>query len=447
MKMDNEEQKKISNRETSDEADEKFWQNFSRDLWLLFKKAEDLPTTENANLSTDKTDETTESAGRENTRNLRENCLTFTRCDEIGKRRNAASGAEKTHLEHCRFCARRVERFGVNSPPMPSREAAIEKQTAILPPSLPPKKSFWARLFPPTGGNLKTNRLRLSFGLAGLALIFFAGLTLLVWRGNLNQPTEVSVLPPSASSPVPDFNAAETASNKNSNAADSTPTNSGANIAPPTNRKETANENAPENSNSDESAINLAALPSAVRESLATGSILPSPDLARLRNVPTRRAGGENFTSPVSPKNEATFASAPVFRWRSAADFEYQINITDDAGREVAKSAVLSQNSWQIESKLPAGFYFWRVAARRKGVAEFTENSSRAMFKVLSEPEKRELETVKSSVKSNLVNAILYARAGLLAEAERELNIELRRNPNSSKARKMLAQVRNWRRH
>lgn len=69
------------------------------------------------------------------------------------------------------------------------------------------------------------------------------------------------------------------------------------------------------------------------------------------------------------------------------------------------------------------------------------------MFKVLGESEKRELEAAKNSVKSNLVNAILYARAGLLAEAERELNVELRRNPNSSKARKMLAQVRKWRKN
>ena len=49
------------------------------------------------------------------------------------------------------------------------------------------------------------------------------------------------------------------------------------------------------------------------------------------------------------------------------------------------------------------------------------------MFRVLSETEKRELEAAKKSVKSNSASAILYVRAGLVAEAERELNVALQK--------------------
>lgn len=445
----NKEQREKSNHQSPDEADEQFWQDFSRDLWLLFKRAENLPDAEAENLLAGETIKLSE---LKNTPNLRENCLTFTRCDEIGKRQNSVSAAEKTHLQDCRFCARRVERFGASPLSALPKKDDAEIEAAISP-IQPPKKSLWSRLFPSAGENSRLIWSPLTFGLAGLAIILFGGLTFVVWQTNFSQSrTDVSDLKSGANETPRIPTAADFPANENSNAADFTPANSALNDSPPLpkNRREiAANENAPNARNADELAINFGAIPNderaAVRESLRTGKISPSADLARMQNVPTRRAGEDNAATPVSPKNEATLDAAPVFRWQAAADSEYQITVTDDAGRDVAKSAILSQNSWQIEKELPAGFYFWKIAVRRKGVDEPSKNLSRAMFKVLSETEKRKLEAAKNSVKSNLASAILYARAGLLAEAERELNAELRKNPNSAKARKMLAQVSSWR--
>ncbi|MCY7374413.1 MAG: hypothetical protein LH472_00360, partial [Pyrinomonadaceae bacterium] len=148
-------------------------------------------------------------------------------------------------------------------------------------------------------------------------------------------------------------------------------TNSAANNSPalPNNRRETANENLLNNRMPDELAMNFAALPNrereAVRQSLETGNIVVSEDLTLLREVPTRR-GAEDIT-PIAPRNEATIEPAPVFRWQTTENAEYQITVTDRAGGEVAKSAALAENVWQIDKNLAAGFYFWKIAARNKG--------------------------------------------------------------------------------
>ena len=65
-------------------------------------------------------------------------------------------------------------------------------------------------------------------------------------------------------------------------------------------------------------------------------------------------------------------------------------------------------------------------------------------FKVLEEPQTKELEHVLATNprSSRLVRGILFARAGLLDEAEWEFKAAVRANPRSAVARKMLQSVR-----
>ncbi len=347
--LNNEEPEKKENHAVPDFADEAFWQDFSRELRRLLEPAEAPPLGFVATVP----DAATKPSGTKRQTERRplrrgKSCLSFSRCSEIGSAA-VSSAAERAHLEICRFCVRRIEQFGINPlPAVPKTEnVKIEAKIAPLP---SPKKPFWARLFPLFDDNSKTRWSPTAFGLAGLAAILFGGLAFIVRRGNFNQPPpEILDWQPAVSAALPISDAFEVPASSNSNtAANFTLSNSGANASPPlaTNQKESANENLPDNRNSDELTINFAALSiaerAAVRESLETGEITPSADLARLQNVPMRRSGENNAALPVSPVSEATFAAAPIFQWWSVTNAEYQITITDDAGREIAKAAILS---------------------------------------------------------------------------------------------------------
>jgi hypothetical protein len=183
----------------------------------------------------------------------------------------------------------------------------------------------------------------------------------------------------------------------------------------------------------------------AVLASLRAGEIsLAGSDFESLKRARARGSDGDDV-SPIYPRNEATFETNPIFRWQGSAELEYRIIVSYLDGTEVKSSKVLSQESGRLDEELAPGTYYWRIAVRRKGGKEeivygFT------LFKVLSRAEKQRLESATDTAGSNLVRAILYARAGFPEKAEAELNAELQKHPHSATAKKMLAQVRGWRR-
>jgi hypothetical protein len=189
----------------------------------------------------------------------------------------------------------------------------------------------------------------------------------------------------------------------------------------------------------------LASEKKAVLASLKTGEIsLAGSDFERLAKRGTRSLKSYQV-SPIYPKNEATLETSPNFRWHGTDNAEYRIIVSYLDGSQVDSSKVLSQNYGHLEKELTPGFYYWRIAVRRKGEKEEIVPGY-IIFKVLSETEKQQIEAAVNSTKSNLVRAIIYARAGILEKAETELRAELNKNPDSSIAKKMLAQVQGWRR-
>ena len=179
----------------------------------------------------------------------------------------------------------------------------------------------------------------------------------------------------------------------------------------------------------------------AVLESLRAGEIsFAGSDFEIL----TTRATESDKVSPVYPKQEATLETNPNFRWQGAEGLEYRVIVTYLDGKEVTSSKVLTQNNGRLEEELKPGIYYWRIATRRKGRKEESVTGF-TIFKILSEAEKQRLEAAVNSTGSNLVRAILYARAALPEKAEAELQAELRKHPRSPAAKKMLGQVRGLR--
>lgn len=412
-----------SEKQISDMDDERFWDDFSRELWFMFKKAEAAP---------DFTTEKPQSGARKN-------CLTFNRCAEIGRTQINPSDSEKKHLQNCRFCTRRIQKYGI----LPKLNVEAETNEETLQTEEKNKRNWWTKFF---GGERGFNGFAGKFAFASGILITLLGTGIIILLLNLNRTEERLATISDPNNELPNFetanfsanNGAENESNKQ------IPANLKANKAnTAANKKETlpsSNEQITENS------FEIAFLSGnereVVRQSIEAGRIQISEDIAKLRENPIVR-NGNNFAPQIAPKDEAVWENQPILTWRTDQDSEYRIVILDQGFNEVAKSEILTQNNWRINKKLTADFYFWQVLVRKKGTAEFNSDGEKAYFKIVGQKEKTQIEKAKISNNSRIVAAVLYARAGLFREAERELETEIRRN-NSGKARRMLIQVRRW---
>jgi len=158
---------------------------------------------------------------------------------------------------------------------------------------------------------------------------------------------------------------------------------------------------------------------------------------------------GENKFSLLGPSGTVIATDQPNFRWQALAGAEsYTISVFDADFNRVTRSAPQTGTQW-TSTKLQRGMiYSWEVMAVRNGqeVRSPVAPAPRAQFKVLEAEKLRELTRLKQhSPISHLTLGLTYARFGLIAEAEGQLQILARENPNSPVATKLLRTVQEWR--
>jgi len=158
---------------------------------------------------------------------------------------------------------------------------------------------------------------------------------------------------------------------------------------------------------------------------------------------------GENKFSLLGPSGTVIATDQPNFRWQALAGAEsYTISVFDVDFNRVTRSAPQTGTQW-TSTKLQRGMiYSWEVMAVRNGqeVRSPVAPAPRAQFKVLEAEKLRELTSLKQhSPISHLTLGLTYARFGLIAEAEGQLQILARENPNSPVATKLLRTVQEWR--
>jgi hypothetical protein len=145
----------------------------------------------------------------------------------------------------------------------------------------------------------------------------------------------------------------------------------------------------------------------------------------------------------LSPVGKVIQSSKPTFRWRPLdGASSYVVTVVDDKLNEVVTSGPLTKTEWSAPSQLKrGGIYSWQVTALKDGtqIASPVMPAPQAKFKILDQTSDEELKRVKRAVPNyHLGLGVLYARAGLLDEAEREFQAELKANPRSASARKLL---------
>lgn len=166
-----------------------------------------------------------------------------------------------------------------------------------------------------------------------------------------------------------------------------------------------------------------------------------SPTLQEL----SRKTGalmGNNPDNPafllLDPVGVVLLADSPSFHWQLLnGATSYTVGIYDANFNEVATSDLLTKVEWTLPNSLEHGqVYYWQVTAMMEGRKITT---SPAKFKIIAQPDLDELaEFQRTQSDSHLVLGILYARAGVLAEAESEFKKLLNENPSSPLVRKLL---------
>jgi len=187
-----------------------------------------------------------------------------------------------------------------------------------------------------------------------------------------------------------------------------------------------------------------------VKAALETGEVQISKTLTQLRDSSASTMGGSSGGAPamIGPAGAVVAGKRPTFRWLPLnGATSYQITITDPAAgyKEVVSSPQLQGRKWTVDRPLERGhIYTWQITARA-GAREV--KSPEAKFKVLDSAAAGELARAnKIYAGRRLALGLLYAEAGLLDDAERELKALVVANPQSPIAKSLLRDLRSKRR-
>jgi len=165
-----------------------------------------------------------------------------------------------------------------------------------------------------------------------------------------------------------------------------------------------------------------------VRASLEAGVAQPPAYLSDLRGRPEALMGGptpESFRL-VEPIATVSVSDRPTFRWQPLAGAEaYTVSVSDEALRPVAESPPVTETVWTPAQPLSRGrVYVWQVTAHRRGerVTAPAPPAPLAKLRVLEADSARLLDRVaREHPDSHLLLGVLYAQAGVRAEAEGHL--------------------------
>lgn len=134
----------------------------------------------------------------------------------------------------------------------------------------------------------------------------------------------------------------------------------------------------------------------------------------------------------------------PTLFWTSDSESTgYKVTVKDQNTGEIKRSPLLQVTSWTVSDSLDRGHtYLWQVVSAHKNGEEVVAPqppSPPAKFIILDTTTDSKLQQLPSS---HLARAILYANAGLLDDADKELRILQAENPQSTLVQSFVKQLR-----
>jgi hypothetical protein len=260
-----------------------------------------------------------------------------------------------------------------------------------------------------------------AFGAAALAILLLSLIAWIVWRTPKEEKQEVVVVPSPSLQPSPS-------------------------VVPSV---EVQPEPAPVVAQLNDGPV-PAAYQELVKKALTTQRIERSSQLQGLTRPSSSLMGtnepGREF-SVLAPAGVVLMSDRPSFRWsRFEGASGYVVEVYDDQFKLVMSSPEVTNVSWTATQSLARGkIYSWQVKAVKDGqeVTVPRPPAPQAKFRVIDQGRMNEISRAKRAYgSSHLTLALLYAEAGLVSEAEQELRMLQKANPQSEIVRKLLRQVR-----
>lgn len=177
-----------------------------------------------------------------------------------------------------------------------------------------------------------------------------------------------------------------------------------------------------------------------LKEALIDQRLVRSPLLAGLSRQAGSLMGGDeqgNKFALSDPVGKVVFQDRPTFRWsRLDGAAGYVAEVYDEGFNLVAASPRLAGTSWAATRSLKrGGVYSWQVRAFKDGQEFISPRppAPQATFRILDQARADELTQARGRYpSSHLLLGLLYGRAGLLDDAEREWLALQKANPDSA---------------
>lgn len=191
-----------------------------------------------------------------------------------------------------------------------------------------------------------------------------------------------------------------------------------------------------------------------IRKALQTNQLEMPASLADLKRRDGTLLGAPGSSGDVNqsfaaigPAGTIVQTERPHFRWQALQGAEnYTVKIYDTDFNLVDASTKLTTTDWTPQKSLaPGRVYQWQVTATKDGseIVSPAPPAPEARFKVLESAQRERLtRALRAARNSHLARGVIYTKAGLLDEAEREFEALLELNPESGVARKLLENVR-----
>jgi hypothetical protein len=202
--------------------------------------------------------------------------------------------------------------------------------------------------------------------------------------------------------------------------------------------------------------VGLEELPEASRSlvrNVLTTKTLSKPEVLDKLTAPSIRlmdpTARDNTFGLLGPSGTVIATDHPNLRWQALPGAtSYTVSVFDADFNRVTRSAPQTATQWTTPTLRRGLIYSWEVVAVRDGqeVRSPVAPARQAQFKILEAEKLLELINLKKHKPiSHLTLGLTYARFGLLVEAEGQLQILSRENPNSPIAMKLLRTVEEWR--
>ena len=188
-----------------------------------------------------------------------------------------------------------------------------------------------------------------------------------------------------------------------------------------------------------------------VKGALTDQELERSPLLSGLsRPGRTLRGNGDDQAgqfSVLSPFGTVTLSDRPTFQWSKLDGATgYVVEVYDAQFDLAAVSPQVLEPSWTAPQSFKRGeIYYWQVKALKDGEEVIAPRPPvrQAKFRILDQTRADELTRARRAyASSHLTLGVLYARAGLLDDAEREFTALQKANPDSPVAGQLLRTVR-----